>query len=220
MTEFPDDQHPESVRAVWIDRQGGSGSLDATVAWSQAQHSSYQYANDGRSETRTTLYWDGQESESPAQRSRDRHQLHRDPDDRRSWETLAKWNDGVGSPTRKADNRSNDLKRWCQILCSKIDCNNYQYERTHAIVSSLSLESFGSISTEAVILGAISLVVDADTDSDPDNWTPDDWIIYRDTFEQLMDDIGMSRDQLWSVRRRVHAESEYFDDSPSTTGSS
>jgi len=206
---------PFDVEPVWIDRGTGSGALSATKDFSKGEHADYEYANDGRSDTRTTFYWRGDDNTPHDKRSRDRHQLHRDPEDRRSWKKLADWNDGVGDPSRKQDNYDADLSRWTQTFCNQLDLNSYLYERVWYIVNNLDLTEYGSIPAEQIILGVITLVIDSETERDPDEWTPDDWIVYRDDFESLMDDVEMDRGRLWKVRKRVHQGTEFFDDDSS-----
>lgn len=204
---------PHQVEAIWIDRRPGNGTLDKQEGWSQNKHEDYEYANDGRSDTRTTFYWSADDNTPGHLRNRDRLQPHRDPDDRTSWERLAKLNDGVGDPSRKQDNFDADVRRWTQTFCNQLDLTDYQYKRTQYVVEEdLELGEFGWIPTEHIILGTISLVIDAETTQDPEEWSPDDWFIYRDDFEGLMDDTEMERGTLWTVRKRVHAEADTFSD--------
>jgi len=193
-----------------LNREGGSGSLNRVDAWSQSQHVGYEFANDGRSDTRTTLYWKPDDATPAYLRSRHRHQLHRDPSDRRSWSSLAKKNDGVGDPSRDADNFHADIKRWTQTFCNQLDLGTYIFERTHYIVDDMDISTFGKIPVEHIIIGIISLVVDSETSADIEDWSPDDWIIYRDDFQSLMDDVEMDTGTLWTVRKKVHQETDYF----------
>jgi len=80
------------------------------------------------------------------------------------------------------------------------------------VMEHIDLGSFGWIPAESVILGVITLVIDAENDVDADDWSPDDWIVYRDDFEALMDDIDMERGTLWTVRKRVHHDTDLFSD--------
>lgn len=217
MTDSPDeaaepaDLQPTQVEAVWLDRSAGNGALDTTDGWAQNKHAEYEFANDGRSDTRTTFYW-SEGDETPAHmRNRDRHQQHRDPEDRRSWDELAKWNDGVGEPSRKQDNYEADVRRWTQTFCNQLNLTGYQYKRVKYVVEHIEMGDFGWIPAEHIILGTISLVIDAETDADPEEWSPDDWIVYRDDFEELMDDTNMERGTLWTVRKRIHHESDVFE---------
>lgn len=214
------DEHPvtpvtrDQVDGVWIDRQPGSGSLDRTDSWAKNTRQQYENANDGRSNTNTTLYWKGSDDTPEHLRGRDRHQLHRDPEDRRSWDSLAKKNDGVGCSSRRSDNFNADVKRWVQTFSTQLNLTAYQKRRVAFVVDEIDLSTFGSIPAEHVILGAITLVVDEDTDADPESWCPDDWIIYRDDFESMMDTVQMERDQLWTVRKRVHHDTDIFNSDP------
>jgi len=205
-------RRPYEVEAVWIDRQAGSGALTKKDGWEQEHHEEYGYANDGRSNTRTTFYWRGDDSTPSHMRDRDRHQRHRDPEDRRSWDELAKWNDGKGEPSRKQDNFEADVMRWTQTFCNQLELTDYQYERVRYVVEHIEMGEFGWIPAEHIILGTISLVIDAETDADPEEWSPDDWIVYRDDFEALMDDTSMERGTLWTVRKRIHHDTEFFGD--------
>jgi len=196
-------RRPYEVEAVWIDRQAGSGALTKKDGWEQEHHEEYGYANDGRSNTRTTFYWRGDDSTPSHMRDRDRHQRHRDPEDRRSWDELAKWNDGKGEPSRKQDNFEADVMRWTQTFCNQLDLTEYQYERVRYVVEHIEMGEFGWIPAEHIILGTISLVIDAETDADP---------VYRDDFEGLMEDTSMERGTLWTVRKRIHHDTEFFGD--------
>lgn len=205
---------PPQVEAVWIDRKAGSGALDSEQAWSQSKHEDYEYANDGRSDTRTTFYWTSEDSTPAHLRSRDRLQTHRDPEDRRSWAELAKWNDGKGAPSRKQDNFDADVERWTQTFCNFLELSDFQYKQVrYVVIEDIEIGEYGWIPAEHIIIGVISLVIDAQRDVDPDEWTPDDWIVYRDDFEQLMDDTEMEQQTLWTVRKRVHDESSLFSES-------
>lgn len=201
----------DGIEPVWVDRGSGAGTLEKTDDWLKDKHSEYSYANDGRSHTRTTFYWRSGDRTPKKNRSRDRHQLHRDPEDRRSWSELANWNDGVGDPSRKQDNYDADVSRWVQTFCGQLNCNSYQEQRVGHIVESIDLDDFGQIPAEKVILGVISLVIDDDQNQDPEEWTPDDWIVYQDSFESLMDDLDMNRGTLWTVRKGVSQGYSFFD---------
>lgn len=212
MSDTSDEQlEPTDVDAVWIDRRAGSGALSQQEGWSQNEHTEYEFANDGRSDTRTTFYWSADDDTPSHLRGRDRHQRHRDPEDRRGWDELAKWNDGQGESSRKQDNYEADVRRWTQTFCNQLNLTDFQYEKVDYIIQHLELGEFGWIPAEHVILGTVSLVIDSEMDVEPDDWTTDDWIIYRDDFEDMMDNTDMSRDTLWTVRKRVHQESDVFE---------
>lgn len=202
---------PHDIDGVWVDRGPGSGALNDTESWAQQKHYEYGFANDGRSHTRTTFYWKRHDDTPARLRDRDRLQPHRAPEDRRSWEELAQWNDGKHSSTRKEDNYTADVQRWVETFCGYLDLNPYRERRVQYIMANIDINSFGSIKAEYIIMGVITLVVDSDTNADPDDWSPDDWIVYRDDFESLMADLEMDRDTLWTVRKIVHHNTDFFD---------
>lgn len=196
--------------APWLDRGYGSGAREYLVDYNQELISERGNANDGRSVTRTTFYWNGDSNTPPGMRSRDRHQLHRDPEDRRSWSELSQWNDGKGVSSRKQDNYEADISRWIQTFCGQLDIGSYQRERVSYVVENIELSSFGPIPVEHIILAVITLVVDAETRIDPDDWTPDDWIVHCDAFESLLDDVEMEKSRLWTLRKEIHHDSLVF----------
>lgn len=211
--QFDDSPTPDQIEAVWVDRQAGSGALDATDGWAQNKHTEYEYANDGRSDTRTTFYWRGDDNTPSYLRDRDRLQLDRDPDDRRSWSELAKWNDGKGASSRKQDNFEADVERWAQTFCNQLNLTDFQYQQVrYIVVEDIEIGDYGSIPAEHIIIGTISLVIDSERDVEADEWSPEDWIVYRDDFQSLMYDTEMEQQTLWTVRKRVHNECSVFDD--------
>lgn len=188
-----------------LDRSGGSGSLTTKEAWVENQ--SRVGPNDNRSITRTTFYDDAATDGPP--------QKHRDPDDRTSWSELAQWNDGMWHTDRKEQNFEADLRRWSQTFCNKLSLTRYQTERVEYIVMEIDLDSFKQyqLSAEKIIMGVISLVVDSDTSVDDiDEWEMEDWIIYDDDFEELMDGIEMERSDLWTARKILNDKTDFFAD--------
>lgn len=189
-----------------IDRQAGSGSLSAQEAW--VSETTNGGPNDGRSITRTTFYATDVDGAGPPQQ-------HRDPADRRSWAELAKWNDGMWDPGRFKSNFEADVKRWSQTFCGELDLNSYETDRVEYIITHIDLSAFKQhrLSTEKIILAVISLVIDAETTVDDiEEWDISEWIIYDDRFEGLMADLEMDRDELWTARKLVYNETDFFDD--------
>lgn len=176
-----------------VNDERGSGSQTRSE---KLLDENYYTSNDGRSVTRTSIGYDAVESD------RSEHQRHRDKKDQRSWQDLAKWNDGLWSPDRRGANREVERDRWAQTFANQLDCNSYQTARTRAIVADMDFGSYDNYtySSEQLILGLISLVVDDDVSAD-DDWTIEDWIVYRDEFESLMDDLGMDRSDCWTIRK-------------------
>jgi hypothetical protein len=190
---------PYLFSATDVDARGGSGSMSVEEDW--ARSNSREPTNDGRSETETTFYpWDV-ESDGPSQE-------HRDPDDRSTWGELSKTNDGVGDSGRREANRQADRRRWVRVFGSQIDCTSYQIERAEAIIDSIDFaeRSWRNVAVEVYILGVLSLVVDEE-ESGSDDWTVDDWIVHDDQFVEMMRAIGMTHDDLWTVRECIQEDS-------------
>lgn len=180
-----------------IDRRPGCGSL--TIQEAFIRSNSRPIEHDGRAITRTTFYQiDGDES-GPSQ-------LHRDRSKRRSWEQLAKVNDGMYSNGQSSRVFEADKRRWARTFTSQLECTSAQTEQTMHLVEILDMSPFAGArtSSEKVILGCISLIVDTDT-RDFDNW-----IVNRDDFRDLMDDIGMDMDELWSTRELIRDQTDMF----------
>lgn len=184
----------------------GSNERDAGLAGDDAG------PNDGRYDTRTTFYYSYGRSLSAEER-RSRHQLHRDPSDRRSWQTLAEQNDGVGDPSRKQDNYEADVRRWVDTFTSQVDLNEYYTARTEHLINEILQDSdkelwHGDLSAEWLIAGAMSLVHDADIE-DPDRF--DERLSQRSSFQRLMNDLGMGRTDLRLARKVAHQKTDLFD---------
>lgn len=175
--------------AISVDVGPGNGSLNANKEYTDSI--AYQ-ANDGRSHNRTTFHLD--DVESNQYRRLHRHQ------------------EGVGEPGRSVDNRRAERKRFAQTASGNLELTPYQKERVSYIVTRLSYDLFGPHSTEAVAMGVISLVVDQDACHDPEDWDIEQWIVYRSDFKQLMGSVEMEMSDLWSIRRTLVTETEYFRD--------
>jgi hypothetical protein len=169
--------------------------------------------NDGRYDTRTTFYYSYGGGQGASER-RDRHQLHRDPADRRSWEQLAEQNDGVGDPGRKQANFEADVRRWVDTFTSQVELNEYHTGRVEYLIRDILDDSekelwHGDLSAEWLIAGAMSLVHDADI-TDPDNF--DQRLSQRSEFQRLMEELGMDHTDLRLARKIAHKKTELFDD--------
>lgn len=206
------ESNSSTVEDPRIDRKHGSGSLSQTEQWVDEQSQGRSALNDGRYDTRTTFYFAHNEPGD----SMDRHQLHRHPRDRTSWEELASKNDGMGDSDRPMQNYDADVVRWTETFCSQLELNKTVQDRVHYVIGEIDMKDVGyghQLSAEKAILGAISLVVDDETDvDDVEDWDLDDWIVYDDMFEELMESVGMDRSELWSLRRIIHEKSSLFDD--------
>lgn len=205
----PDEQNVDEP--VQLDRGLGSGSLSYSEA--KIENDSPVASNDGRYDTRTTFWpWDSAE-DGPSQ-------LDRDPGDRRSWDKLSQWNDGVGDPDRRVDNFKADTRRWVDTVCSVLNCNSYQKRRSSYIVKKIvntnndypTLTKISpNLCTEAIILCIVSLVIDTTVDANPNGWDFDDWVVNRDEFEDMRSAFDMSRNQMWDCRTQLQSETDFFE---------
>jgi hypothetical protein len=199
---------PESGADNLYRGQGaGSNEVDSGLAGDDAG------PNDGRYDTRTTFYYSYGRSPSWSE-LRSRHQLHRRPEDRRSWKQLAEKNDGVGEPSRKQDNFEADVRRWVDTFTSQVGLNEYHTGRVEYLIADILDDPekelwHGDLSAEWLIAGAMSLVHDADI-TDPDNF--DRRLSQRSEFQCLMDDLGMGHTDLRLARKIAHRKTELFDD--------
>lgn len=168
-----------------LDRRPGSGSL-STVSARTIEHSR-EPSHDGRARTRTTMYR-GPEDDDPSGSS--------------TWSGLAALNDGVGSPERGERNHEADVGRRIAIVCGQLDVTGTQRDRVARSVDELGDVSdvLPTMSIEAVALGAISLVVDAETTDFEKRITK------RDDFESLMSDVGIETSELWTIRQKLREE--------------
>lgn len=209
----PDPDRVAELAGPEIDRSPGSGSLSRTEAWVSQSAQSRSPSNDGRYGTRTTFYYTGDSRVEDG--SLERHQQHRDPADRRSWTDLSKWNDGMyATESRGGQNWQADIQRWIETFASQLDLNAIQTDNVRYVIDDIDIDeatNSNTLNSEVLILAAISMVVDADTTSWPDDdWTFQDWIINQDRFQQLMNDIEMGRDQLWEARKLIQRDSDFF----------
>lgn len=183
-----------------MDRPNPSMNTDDWIDHSETSYSD----NDGRSATRTTFYND-------SETTLERHQLHRDSDNRRTWDEYAQWNDGLWAPNRATQNFEADVGRWIDTFCWQLSLNDLHADKTEYIVQN-ELEpatSFElSVSMEEVILATISLVFDDLSNQTIDSFKIEDWIVNWDSFQSLMDDVEMERNVLWRLRDKISTQSE------------
>lgn len=173
---------------AWLDRGAGSGSL----TWEEAktEEASREGPNDGRGETRTTFYDEGDP----------------DPTENSTWTELAAFNDDMYHPDRGKQNHESDRQRIVEILSDECGCTSYQQERVQWVLDDIGSirEFYPTTSIESVVLSVVSLVVDHETTNF------DNWIVRTDGFQELMDDVGMDMDKLWTIREKVRQETSVF----------
>lgn len=141
--------------SFWLDARPGHGAQSVSEDWVRANHG--PVSHDDRAVTRTTFYPSDVDSVGPGQ-------LARKPREVRSWERLASWNDGEGAPERATQNFNADKRRWIETFGTQLDCTSYQIDRAKWIIKRLDLSPFqgAHIPVENVILGILSLLMDAD----------------------------------------------------------
>lgn len=173
----------------------GSTALTATEGWVQTH--SREPQNDGRSPTRTYFDPNDVAGRYPG------GQQHRDPSERRSWQKLAQWQDGVQSDiSRGAQNWWADKKRWVDMFADQMGATEYHADRCHAILEELDVSEYqpDRIPAELIIVGILSLLIDHDI-SDPDNF--DNRALKRGRTEALLDDLEVDVSAYESVRSKL-----------------
>lgn len=192
------DDYDDAVEGAWnrdatrahIDDGLGSAAMSSTDDWVRANHRPPDH--DGRSPTRT--YFDPRDVSGkypPWQSGRDK-------EDRRSWRTLANWQDGVQSDiSRSGQNWWADKQRWVDTFAGKLYANDHHVDRCKHILEHLDATPYQSahIPMELVIIGVLSLLIDADID-DFDNRT-----LAREHTKGLLADLDASVGDYENVRR-------------------
>lgn len=145
--------------------------------------------NDGRSNTRTFFYPEDAEYETQEQATKFRR--------------LIRWQDGEGHPSesRAAANFKADMERTAKTFCSQCEFTPYQTERVLHVMDDLDVNSYGHYSTEKVILAVMSLVANEDRRHLRD----------EELFRGLVGDVGMTMEQVRTVRLMTRQRTEAFD---------
>lgn len=193
----------------WLDHSGGSGSLSRENAW--VQSNSRRSPNDGRSHTRTTFYPEDAETQGPGQK-------HRDPDERRSWGDLAKWNDGMYSDkSRGSQNFWADNQRWIEIITERVGATGIHRERTQHILEAIDFDPYRAahVQMEVLILAICSVLVDSEIEIKPDESAEEAMnrrTIERDGTKQILDAIDSDRQDVVEARRLLlERDGEHFE---------
>jgi len=143
--------------------------------------------NDGRSNTRTT-FLAGEASYDSERRYN-------------QYKRLAKVNDGMWDSNRAADNFKADMRRITKTFCSQVELNSRQQERVQWVMDDMDINSFGSYSTEKVLLGVMSLVANEDRRLLRD----------EDSFRGLVVSVEMTMDEVKRVRQLIRDRTDTFD---------
>lgn len=189
--EEENDEPAEPPRSPgWLDQRSGNGPQSSSEDWVRANHG--PISHDGRASTRTTFYPEDVSTKHPGQ-------AHREQGERRSWSDLAKWNDGMYSDiSRGGKNFEADKKRWLATFAGHLECSEYHRDRASYLLGELDMGPFmgARIPVECVILGVLSMVIDADVEIFENR------AIERDVMQTLLDDLELDRRAL--VRTRHH----------------
>jgi len=175
----------------FVDTESGSGSLSATEDWIRSNSSPEE--NDGRSPTRT--YFDP--NDIPAQFP---SQKDRDYEDKRSWRTLANWQDGMRSDiSRGSQNWWADKQRWVETFADQLHGTSHHIEQTKRVLKEIDMTPYQSagITTEVLIVAIISLYIDTDI-TDFDNRT-----LVRDGTKELLDDLDSDVSEYETTRTKL-----------------
>lgn len=143
--------------------------------------------NDGRSNTRTTFLVGDASYESKKRY--------------KQYKRLAKVNDGMWNSNRAADNFKADMRRITKTFCSQVDMRERQQERVQWVMDDMDINSFGSYSTEKVLLGVMSLVANEDRRLLRD----------EEQFHDLVLAVDMTMDEVKRVRQLIRDRTDTFD---------
>ena len=181
--------------AEFVDDESGSGALSSTDDWVRANSSPEE--NDGRSPTNTYFNPDDAPGRYPAS------QKHRKLRNKRSWQTLANWQDGVQSDiSRGSQNWWADKQRWIETFNDQLFGSDTHQSECKRVMKTIDLNRYQSagISTEMVIVGVLSLLIDADV-TDFDNRT-----LARSNTKELLESLDSDVSEYETVRTKLRAQ--------------
>ncbi len=180
------------ISEAYIDSGSGAGALSSTDDWVRANHS--PHSNDGRSPTRT--YFDPRDVKGKYPGGQKDRKLR----DKRSWRSLANWQDGVQSDiSRGGQNWWADKQRWAEIFTDQLHGSSYHETRCKEILEKISMKPYqtAGIDTEMVIVGIISLLIDSEIRDFEDR------TLARDGTKPLIKDLHSDVGEYQSVRKKL-----------------
>lgn len=187
--------HPPSALQEYIDSEAGSGAFSSTEDWVRGH--SRPHENDGRSPTNTYFDIRDVSGQYPP------WQKHRKERNKRSWATIAGWQDGVQSDiSRGGQNWQADKTRWVETFATLMGATEYHEERTKHVLSRLDMGPYQSrrLPTELVIVGILSLFIDADIDDFEQR------ALVRADTRDLLDDLECDVNDYELVRSQLRQE--------------
>jgi hypothetical protein len=130
------------------------------------------------------------------------------PPERREYlEWLRKLNANVRDSDRRAEIHRGGIKRDLGAATTQLGASNYHQKRAATIIEQVEIkpEISRTISIEAVVLGVLSLVMDADRSryKPSDSLETPTSIMREDSFDELIQDFEVSRDDVRRVRKAV-----------------
>lgn len=191
---------PRAALVSYVHSGAGSGASTRQTDW--AKEHARPPDNDGRSPTRTGFDARDAPTHYPA------WQKDREQSDKRSWQKLAKWQDGSQSDiSRGGQNWSADKERWVETFGARLGATEYHKERASAVLDAIDIREYTrrsntqvTITTELVIVGILSLLIDADI-ADFDTRT-----LARDGVTDFIESIGHTIEEYERMRRLLRAE--------------
>lgn len=174
-----------------LDRRGGNGSRNAEEDWLDDNTT----ASENQWSTAATTF---RVSEAPFHKQR----LYQD---------LYDWHTGKG----EADRRSTILRAQAiddaETFTNILNIPSPERQRIITIVEDLDYASdrFGGKAYEKLILAVCSLVTDKALSSGEEP-SVEDRLIYDDTFEELMDNVGLDRREHNRIRAMLREKTDYF----------
>lgn len=175
----------------FIDSESGSGALSATDDWIRANSSPED--NDGRSPTRTYFDPNDVNGKFPSQKNRDY-------EDKRSWQDLANWQDGMRSDiSRGSQNWWADKQRWVDTFNDKLHGSAFHEQQCKRVLKDIDMTPYQSagVTTEVLIVGILSLLIDSDV-TDFDNRA-----LARSETKELLDALDSDVGEYESVRSKL-----------------
>ena len=176
----------------FVDVESGSGSLSRTEDWVRSNSSPEE--NDGRSPTRTYFNPSDVREKYPS------GQQHRKLRNKRSWQTLANWQDGVQSDiSRGAQNWWADKQRWVETFIDQLHGSGHHEQRCKEVLKEIDMTPYQSagISTEVLIVGICSLLIDSDVTKFENR------CLKRENTTELLEGLDSGTNEYEDVRRKI-----------------
>lgn len=162
---------------------------DGTGEWSDIQYDDNSlYEDRSGSQARTTFF-------------------HWDPDfegDRDKWRRLSQKNHSKGEDGQSKRKWHAGKRNDAKLFCDHLDLDRDQQDKVLEMTDDIDFNQFGTYTTEQVLVGICSLVVDETTTNFEDR------IITRDEFKELMEVVGIGSKEHNRIRRGIRDRTSYF----------